>query len=228
MNISFTITYIVVSILYGACFYYLISYSKKKGENMATKDDIKNITEQIERVKSEIRYSSQRRVEKEKCLSDIAYYSNLIGNMGGRLYCCLTYHTNRSRIDVFLDDVDKYFCHYLSLRNKSSVLINDDDDLLDSIESMTKTLSKYVGALCAKAANAGQILDICSDMESYINHFGADNAVYKEYLEFIMSKRNELRDLQDEPIEFKSELLNCYEDYLKKLRKYLNSKPIAN
>ncbi|HAS8570385.1 TPA: hypothetical protein I7778_22145, partial [Vibrio vulnificus] len=50
-----TILYLVIAFLFGLLVKsFLPNYVKKKAENLATKEDIKNITEKIELVKSQV------------------------------------------------------------------------------------------------------------------------------------------------------------------------------
>lgn len=61
-----------------------LAYEAEKGKNYATKEDIEGITKQIETVKNEISYTTQRKndyiVERKRHLFNLLYYAEKISN----------------------------------------------------------------------------------------------------------------------------------------------------
>lgn len=201
------------------------AYNEEKGKNAATKEDIEIITKKIEEIKSEISFANQRKyeriVEQEKCLIDIAHYSNLIGNMKSRLYVCLTYQSDRIKIDKFMEDLNNYQTNLVYNRNRA-MISNIDDELKDTIEILLKNMSQYTAELFAKAANAGQIIDICERIEKSMNDFSFSTEQRITLMKNINDKKDELREIQDQPINSLNDYIKAVSDYLKALKKYLN------
>lgn len=61
-----------------------LAYEAEKGKNLATKEDIEGITKQIETVKNEISFTTQRKkdyiVERKRHLYNLLYYAEKISN----------------------------------------------------------------------------------------------------------------------------------------------------
>lgn len=61
-----------------------LAYEAEKGKNYATKEDIEGITKQIETVKNEISFTTQRKkdyiVERKRHLFNLLYYAEKISN----------------------------------------------------------------------------------------------------------------------------------------------------
>lgn len=61
-----------------------LAYEGEKGKNLATKEDIAEITKQIETVKEEVSFVSQRKkdyvVERKRHLLNLLYYTEKISN----------------------------------------------------------------------------------------------------------------------------------------------------
>ncbi len=202
------------------------AYNEEKGKNAATKEDIEEITRKIEEVKTEISFANQRKheriVEQEKCLLDIAHYSNLIGNMNSVLYSYLTYQSDRTKVDKFLEDLNGYQANLVYCRNRALISI-DNEELKGAIEEIVKHMSDFSAELSAKAANAGQIIDICVRFENSMELFPFSNEQKIDVMKEINKKKEELRTIQDQPVDSKTDYLKAVSDYLIALKKHFDN-----
>lgn len=127
-----------------------LNYEAEKGKNLATKEDLAEITKQIEKVKSEISFESQRKKEyieeRKKHLVNVLYYAEKIQNAQGRL---MLYGKNvdmQGNLYKLIDDVNDYLtemmqegnmivAEYLGLKdlNVMSTLIDDASVLVGEI-----------------------------------------------------------------------------------------------
>lgn len=85
------------------------SYQSEKGKNLATKEDIKEITANIETVKNEISFEKQRShdfiKEREKRFINILFHAEMIANSINRLY--VYGHNNQDASRVHTVSVQK-------------------------------------------------------------------------------------------------------------------------
>lgn len=85
------------------------SYQSEKGKNLATKEDIKEITANIETVKNEISFEKQRChdfiKEREKRFLNILFHAEMIANSINRLY--VYGHNNQDASRVHTVSVQK-------------------------------------------------------------------------------------------------------------------------
>ena len=199
------------------------AYNEEKGKNAATKEDIAEITRKIEDVKSEISFANQRKheriVEQEKCLIDIAHYSNLIGNMSSRLSVYLTYQSDRSKIDKFLEDLDGYETNLIYNRNRALISI-DDEELNDAIGVLIKNMVEFTAELKSIAANAGQIIDTCFMIDQVKDTIKCSDDEKMEIISAIMGEKDKLHDVMNMPIACKKEFEDSYAQYLKILKQH--------
>ncbi|WP_337671678.1 hypothetical protein [Prevotella sp.] len=87
------------------------SYQSEKGKNLATKEDIQEITANIETVKNEISYEKQRNHEfvmvREKRLLNILFYAEAVANAVNRLYVYGHNTNDVKRLHELMDDIAK-------------------------------------------------------------------------------------------------------------------------
>lgn len=210
------------------------AYNEEKGKNAATKEDIEEITRKIEEVKTEISFANQRKheriVEQEKCLIDIAYYSNLICNMSSRLTVNLTYQSDRSKIDKFLEDLDSYESNLIYNRNRALISI-DDVELNDAIDGLIKHMRDFTPELKSIAANAGQTIDSYVISNQILDKF-MDKIAFTDEEKCTMiadtmdalKETNNLPDVMKKTIPYEKEFHNSYDQYLKILKDHFGLK----
>ena len=113
-------------------------YETAKGKNLATKEDIEEITMQIERVKSEISFESQQKkefvVERKKHLLNILYYVEKILYAQTRLFLYGRNHNDASKLYMLNDELNSCL---LEMTHESHVILAEFYGL-DGIDSLTK------------------------------------------------------------------------------------------
>lgn len=114
-----------------------LAYESEKGKNLATKEDIEEITKQIETIKSEISFESQRKMdfveERKKRLLDILYYVEKISYCQNRL---MLYARNYSNPQNLYDLNEEINASLLDLTHESHVVIAEFQGL-DGINNIT-------------------------------------------------------------------------------------------
>ena len=100
------------------------SYESEKGKNLATKEDIKEITANIETVKNEISFEKQRShdfiKEREQRFLNILFHAETITNSVNRLYVYGHNNQDATRVHTLIDEISKAA---LLMRQESSVCI---------------------------------------------------------------------------------------------------------
>ena len=100
------------------------SYEEEKGKNIATKEDIAEITKQIENVKAEISFENQRKKEyideRKKHLVNVLYYAEKIQMSQNRLFI---YARNADLKKNLYDLIDEVNISHLEMTHESDLII---------------------------------------------------------------------------------------------------------
>lgn len=131
-------------ILTGFLLYYL-SYFKRKGENLATKEDIEELTEITEKIKSEVAVLSQNRVSlyNEKRNSVLSFLESF-----NSIESFLVFKVNggMSKDELMQNYIDKFDKDHHLADIKLRLFFNDPklDSLLDEFEDLTLKAMKIL------------------------------------------------------------------------------------
>lgn len=138
------------------------------------------------------------------------------------LYAYLMNQKDRTKVDKFLEDLNGYQANLIYCKCRATISI-EDEDLKSTIMLLIKHMSVYSAELSAKAANAGQIMDTCERCEKSMELFSFSDEQKLEMMKFICERKDELREIQNQPIKSKTDYLNAVLYYLKALRKHYNT-----
>jgi len=140
---------------------YIISYFKEKGKNLATKEDIGKITQEIESVKSS--YSSSLELFKINLQKDFEHSKSIIN------YC--------NQIDTQLINllIDCNNCIQEDI--KDGFISTGDGEVLRSVKELSYFIEKYKGRYSSSIA-ANEII-------TYANRFKALEEVELEYYDYV-------------------------------------------
>lgn len=175
------------------------SYFKEKGKNVATKEDIEEITKKIEKVKSDVEILTHKKIslsnEKQNTLMD---YNNKYASW-------LNYILNASIIgdsnpaSIFTEKVqerlDQLFNEVAISEAKFNVYFHSDQELIDlknSIQLKTIELSNHFNISLVKAKKISNILnnvlnlpnsvpDNSYKMNQLDKHYSEQNNMHKEF-----------------------------------------------
>lgn len=129
----------------GICFIlYFNSYSKEKGKNIATKEDIEDITHKIETVKNQIHYTTQSKLslkdEERNAVVDV--YDKLHSWTYGIMN--ISYVESEGNEEAFvrqlLNDINKLKFAYISSRAIATLFVRDEE-FLKSLNNVCKKVS---------------------------------------------------------------------------------------
>lgn len=192
------------------------SYESEKGKNLATKEDIEDITSKIESVKNEISFEVQRNhefiKEREKRLLNILFHAETIANCVNRLYVYGHNNQDSKRVYELIDEIAKTA---LLTRQESTVCIAAYSDVLKDDKCMTKLvddLQMLSAELLAKANN------VANNIDGYKYMFNKaqkeDDKEQFETLKKVMQIGLQNTQLLEEPLKYKDVVNQDIDNYV--------------
>lgn len=197
-------------------------YESEKGKNLATKEDIEEITKKVEEVKVEVSLSKQKKyeqlVEQERILLDILKEATNISQAQNKLILYLYDTSSRKRYDELVESVNDTLSHLYHLSNLAIVSISIDglDCVIDELSTAATLLGSQVNVIATNAANL---------VEQYNNHFNyaMNNAAAEKdktfWLTSSLESKQQIESLRKEPILGKEDLNTAIESYCLWLKK---------
>lgn len=192
------------------------SYQSEKGKNLATKEDIKGITANIEIVKNEISFEKQRNhdfiKEREKRFINILFHAETIANSINRLYVYGHNNQDASRVHKLIDEISKTA---LLIRQESTLCIAAYNDVIGNNRTMTnlvdniQLLSAELLTKANKVANNIAMFKQMFDKTQCFEGKTKDDAFTKAMM--IGWQNNQLLD---EPLIYKDVVNKDIEQYL--------------
>ncbi|HRX93738.1 MAG TPA: hypothetical protein P5158_06475 [Chitinophagaceae bacterium] len=167
-----------------SCFFK--SYFQEKGKNIATKEDIEEITEKIETIKSEVELLTHKKIsistEKHKTLLDFnSQYSAWLNYI---LHATIGGDNDKpdEYVQKIAEKLDQLYHDFLITEAKLEVFFNGDDELLelqDDIKLKTMTLSNHLSTYPLKAKGTSHQIRITNQLPDGEYKRGQ----YKKYLD---------------------------------------------
>lgn len=190
-----------------------IQYETKKGENVATKEDIEGITAQIEKVKNEISFENQRRHEfikqRTERLLKILYLTEKLNEQQGILLYNLYDKHSSQRLLSLIEQINGTLLSFLHECRIIYVTV-EDEDLNKRISQLIEDAQVYAGYMCFIASNASSHLTNWKDfldlagkndnatqlLNEAIKSQNSVEQIRKEFENNINSKKEALYDSQ--------------------------------
>lgn len=190
-------------------------YESEKGKNLATKEDIEEITQKVEEVKTEISFSKQKRyeqlAEQERILLGILNEVSQVSQSQNKIILYLYDTSSRKRYDALVENVNDTLTRFYHLCNLAVICVP-----LDDIEEVIKDLSiavTYLGAqVNVTATNAASLVEQYNNQMDYaMNHAEGDNKT--TWFNACVQTKQQLETMREKPIDGKDALRAAIEKY---------------
>lgn len=193
----------------------LKEYESEKGKNLATKEDIEEITKKVEDVKTEISLSKQKRyeqlAEQERILLAILNEASQVSQSQNKIILYLYDTSSRKRYDTLVENVNDTLTRFYHLCNLAVVCVP-----LDDIEDVVKDLSiavTYLGAqVNVTATNAASLVEQYNKQMDYaMDH--AEDANKAAWFAASIQTKQQLEAMRGKSIDGKDALRVAIEKY---------------
>lgn len=135
-----------------------INYEGEKGKNLATKEDIAQITKEIENVKNEISFENQRKhtfiEQRTNRFINILYLAEKIYMYGSLLYSYLNDKYADKKISILIEDVNMTLLDLHHECRLASVTIEGDEKILKRINTLRGSATNYAVFITGIAISA--------------------------------------------------------------------------
>lgn len=235
---------LILNILMQLCLLWLVAFSKRKGENaadiadnrekyyeaekgknLATKEDIEQITKSIETIKYEISYENLRKhnaiQERERRFLNVLHIAEKI-QMQQTLVFVSMYQMDNAAV---MNNAIKETCKLsVELNHEYRLIISSYKDVsaLQNLDSMVEHLRNYVKEICVAASNAASLMTSwksCMDIASQ----NSDIAIRKAAVEQATKNKDGMDKYREEIVfEEKDKVVNAISDYVVFLRRLFN------
>ena len=190
-------------------------YESEKGKNLATKEDIAEITKKVEDVKTEISLSKQKRyeqlAEQERVLLGILNEALQVSQSQNKIILYLYDTSSRKRYDALVENVNDTLTRFYHLCNLAVICVPFDD-----IENVIKDLSIAVTYLGTQvnviATNAAILVEQYNKQIDYaMDHVEGESKV--TWFNASLQTKQQLEAMREKPIDGKDALRAAIEKY---------------
>ena len=191
-------------------------YEAEKGKNLATKEDITEITKKVEDVKTEISFSKQKRyeqlAEQERILLEIMYDVSKVAQSQNKLLLYLYDMSSRTRLDQLVDTLNDTMTHFYHLCNIAVVSIKIVG-ISDVIQNLSLAVSHFGAQVNVAATNAASRISQLNNQMDYALKLDDSNPNKKVWLEAGLQTKQEIEEMQGIPVDGKDQLNNAIGTY---------------
>lgn len=191
-------------------------YESEKGKNLATKEDIEEITRKVEEVKTEVSLSKQKtyeiQQEQERVLLGILADATKVSQAQNKLLLYLYDTSSRVRFDNLVENVNDTLAHFYQLCNLATVSVEIEgvDDAIKSLSTAVTYLGSQVNVLSTNAAN---LVEQFNELKDFTLNKATTDQTKSIGALTSMNTKQQLEDLRGKPVPGKEELNKAIESY---------------
>lgn len=192
-------------------------YEAEKGKNLATKEDIEQITKSIEKIKNEISYENLRKhnaiQERERKFLNVLHIAESI-QMQQALVFYSMYQVENAKI--MTDSIKETNKLLMELNHEYRLIICSFKDLkaLENLDELVKHLRTYAMEICVAASNAASFM---TSWRSFMDMFmqNADNSIKTTAMQQAAINKNGLDEYREKlTFNEKDNVINAISDYV--------------
>ncbi len=192
-------------------------YQAEKGKNLATKEDIEQITKSIEIIKNEISYENLRKhnaiQEREKRFLNVLYIAESIQMQQAMVFYSMYQVDNASVMNNAINETNKLL---MELYHEYRLIITSykDKTALQNLKTLLERLREYATEICVAATNAATYM---SSWRCYMDMFlqNNDNAVKTTILHQAKEFEKGLEQYREKLVfEEKDKVIDAISDYV--------------
>lgn len=192
------------------------AYNEEKGKNLATKEDIAQITEKIEKVKNEISFESQRKhtfiEERTNRIVNVLYLVEKIHMYGSLLYFYLNDKYSEKKISILIEDINNILLDLHHECRLVSMTIDKDENILKQIDNLKKSATAYTISIGSIAINTLSILTNWQTFFDLANKNGDET--------FLKAARESLEEFNKVRTEYEKNMAKEDKDLKRDIEKY--------
>lgn len=200
-------------------------YEAEKGKNLATKEDIEQITKSIEKIKTEISYENLRKhnaiQERERRFLNVLHIAENIQMQQAIVYYSMYQMENAAVMNTAIKETSKLL---VELNHEYRLIISSYKDVsaLQNLTNMVEHLRSYATEICVAATNAASFM---TSWKSFMDIFSqnSDNSVRNTALQQAAKNKEGLDKYRDEIVfDEKDKVVDAISDYVVLLRRLFN------
>ena len=191
-------------------------YESEKGKNLATKEDIEEITRKVEEVKTEVSLSKQKtyeiQQEQERVLLGILADATTVSQSQNKLLLYLYDTSSRGRFDNLVEDVNDTLAHFYQLCNLATVSVQ-----IVGVNEAIKQLSvavTYLGSqVNVMSANAANLVEQFNELKDFTLNKATSDQVKTYGAASSINTKQQLDQMRGKSVPGKEELQKAIESY---------------
>lgn len=198
------------------------AYNEEKGKNLATKEDIEQITEQIEKVKNEISFESQRKhtfiEQRTNRYIEILHLAEELQLYKNQLLYYLYDKNSVEKLSTLINEANKTFLRLLH-ENRILMASTDDEYTIKRSNNLVSSSQQYVVFLCYIASNAISHLSNWKIYFDLANESKENSELSKMATDSLLQLSKTRKEYEDKISEKEKKLYNDMVEYLSALKK---------
>jgi len=193
------------------------NYQAEKGKNLATKEDIEQITKSIETIKNEISYENLRKhnaiQERERRFLNVLHIAECIQMQQAMVFYSMYQVENASVMNNAIKETNKLL---MELNHEYRLIISSYNDInsLQNLSTLVEHLRPYAVEICVAATNAASyMIGWRNYMEIFMQN--SDGSIKTTALQQATINKNSLDQYRGELVfEEKDKVVNAISDYV--------------
>ena len=199
-----------------------INYEGEKGKNLATKEDIAQITKEIESVKNEISFESQRKhtfiEQRTNRYIEILHLAEELQLYKNQLLYYLYDKNSVEKLSTLINEANKTFLRLLH-ENRILMASTDDEYTIKRSNNLVSSSQQYVVFLCYIASNAISHLSNWKIYFDLANESKENSELSKMATDSLLQLSKTRKEYEDKISEKEKKLYNDMVEYLSALNK---------
>lgn len=193
-----------------------LSYESEKGKNLATKEDIAEITKKVEEVKTEVSLSKQQKyenlIEQKQLLVDLLNDANIITQAHNKLILYLYDTSSRVRYDALVEKVSDTLTHFYHASNLAMVTV-PIDNIVDVIKELSVNMTLYGSYVSVTATNAASLVEQFNNQLDYAMNKATSDEVKAAWLANSVQTKQQIEAMRNKANPYSDELRSEIEKY---------------
>ena len=191
-------------------------YEAEKGRNLATKEDIEEITKKVEEVKTEVSLSKQQKydaiIEQKQLLLNLLNDANIITQSHNKLLLYLYDTSSRTRYDALVEKVSDTLTHFYHVSNLAIVTI-PIDNIEDVISNLSVNITLYGSHVSVTATNAASLVEQFNNQLDYAMNKAPSDEIKTAWLANSVQTKRQIETMRNKANPYTDELHSEIEKY---------------